>query len=56
MEFELCCECGAFTGRGGAGEDSLFCEWCEVGPFCEDCFELHFYDDDFAYEEGVFQR
>ncbi len=38
---ERCCVCDDPTGRAGAGEDSIFCERCEVGPFCEECAKGH---------------
>ena len=37
---ELCSECEEPTGRAGAGEDSLYSDDGETGPFCEGCFEL----------------
>lgn len=37
-KYEVCCSCGELTGRAGAGEDSLYLQ--EVGPFCEDCYEV----------------
>lgn len=36
--YEVCCSCGELTGRAGAGEDSLYLQ--DVGPFCEDCYEV----------------
>ena len=41
MTVELCCECGEPTGKAGRGEDSLYCEACEAGPYCEECFDFH---------------
>ena len=39
--FEECCECGEYTGKSGFDEDSLYCESCGAGPFCESCFDIH---------------
>ena len=39
--FETCCECDGLTDRAGRGEDSLYCEDCEAGPFCNNCFDKH---------------
>ena len=36
---ERCCICDEPTGRAGRGEDSIYCERCEAGPFCENCLE-----------------
>lgn len=36
MSYELCCFCGAETGRAGKSEDSIFFD--DLGPFCEECY------------------
>jgi len=36
-EIETCCKCGEATGRAGKGEDSIYCDECDAGPFCMDC-------------------
>lgn len=38
--FEHCCNCGDKTGKSGKGDDSLYCEVCGKGPFCEDCWYI----------------
>jgi hypothetical protein len=38
---EYCGICGEPTGRAGHADDSLYCEHCEAGPFCPECFEAH---------------
>lgn len=38
---EFCLACGDPTGRAGRGDDSIHCESCECGPFCEACMEQH---------------
>ena len=38
---ETCCECGCATGRAGRGDDSMYCDDCDAGPFCEDCYAAH---------------
>lgn len=40
-QIELCCECDEPTGRAGKSDDSLYCEFCEGGPFCEECHGPH---------------
>jgi hypothetical protein len=37
---QLCCECNESTGR--CEEDQIICDDCEDGPFCEECYSLHF--------------
>ena len=37
-ELEYCCECDNPTGRAGKGEDSLYTDGVELGPYCEDCW------------------
>lgn len=34
---EQCFRCGDFTGKAGAGDDSIFDEF-GYGPYCEPCF------------------
>lgn len=41
MEYELCFVCGDETGRAGRGDDSIYCDECDEGPFCLGCYELH---------------
>ncbi len=45
---EMCVVCDDPTGRAGRGEDSIYCDVCEVvgvnilcGPFCADCYDIH---------------
>lgn len=38
---EECCECDEPTGRAGKGEDSIYCDECEEGPFCSECWAKH---------------
>lgn len=38
---EHCSQCGERTGRAGRGEDSIYCDECEAGPFCEQCWREH---------------
>jgi len=38
---EICVGCGDPTGRAGKGEDSIYCDPCDIGPFCEGCIEQH---------------
>ena len=45
-ELERCCICDEPTGGAGKDEDSLYCEKCDAGPFCEGCY------DDFARQEA----
>ena len=40
-QMEECYECGEHTGRAGASDDSLYCENCNRGPYCSDCFTEH---------------
>jgi hypothetical protein len=40
-DIEHCVNCGDPTGKAGEGEDSLFCNACGEGPFCERCDEEH---------------
>ena len=36
---EHCCQCDEPTGRAGRADDSLYC--CDLGPFCEECYNEH---------------
>lgn len=38
---EHCLACGDPTGRAGRGDDSIYCDQCECGPFCEKCIDAH---------------
>jgi hypothetical protein len=38
---ETCCDCGGRTGRAGRGDDSIYCDQCDEGPFCSECWKLH---------------
>lgn len=40
-DFEECCVCGSHTGRAGRGDDSIYCDDCDMGPFCEGCWHQH---------------
>jgi len=35
---ERCCSCDEPTRRG---EDSIYCDEHDSGPYCEDCWETH---------------
>jgi len=41
LTYEYCCDCGCETGKAGRGEDSIYCDLCDSGPFCEECFDKH---------------
>ena len=41
LMMERCCSCDEYTGRAGKGEDSLYCDEHDSGPYCEDCWETH---------------
>lgn len=41
MTYETCTECGCETGKAGRGEDSLYSEYDDSGPYCGDCFDVH---------------
>ena len=41
LPLEYCFLCGESTGRAGAGEDSIYCDECEKGPFCLECWHKH---------------
>ena len=36
---EMCERCDEPTGRAGESDDSIYCDNCERGPFCEDCVD-----------------
>jgi len=38
---ELCFQCGRETERAGVGEDSIYTDDGEHGPFCEDCWDAY---------------
>lgn len=38
---ETCIYCGHPTGRAGRAEDSIYCDRCDTGPFCRECFDEH---------------
>ena len=38
---EYCGVCGEPTGNAGRGEDSNYCDRCDVGPFCWQCSLEH---------------
>ena len=40
-KLEFCCKCDEPTGNAGIDDDSLYCEYCCEGPFCDKCFEQH---------------
>ena len=42
---EYCFICDEPTGRAGKGEDSLYCDECDKGPYCPDCFRKHHESD-----------
>ena len=42
---ELCFVCDEPTGRAGKGEDSLYCDECDKGPYCPECFRKHHESD-----------
>ena len=46
MSYEECFICNELTGRAGAGEDSLYCDECDKGPYCPDCFRKHHESDE----------
>lgn len=37
QHLEYCGECDEPTGRAGKYEDSIYCDSCGSGPFCENC-------------------
>jgi hypothetical protein len=38
---EMCSVCDQPTGYAGIAEDSLYCEYCGEGPFCDTCYDTH---------------
>ena len=38
---ERCCVCDQPTGKAGAGDGSLYCAYCDQGPFCDECYDAH---------------
>ena len=38
---EYCCVCGEPTGKACRADDSLYCDICDTGPFCKDCYDAH---------------
>jgi len=38
---ERCIECDDATGRAGRGDDSLYRDCDETGPYCPDCADDH---------------
>jgi len=42
---EECIICGESTGSAGKDEDSLYCDFCDSGPYCEKCFDKHDNED-----------
>ena len=41
LRLERCCACDNLSGGGGQADDSLFCDRCGVGPFCDECADTH---------------
>ena len=41
MTLERCFICDEPTGKAGRFDDSLYCDLCGEGPFCEDHFATH---------------
>jgi hypothetical protein len=41
LRYEECAVCGDATGRAGRGDDSIYCDDCDDGPFCLDCWKQH---------------
>ena len=46
MRIERCIECDEPTGRAGKYDDSLYCDECGEGPFCEEHAAEHRCDED----------
>jgi len=42
---ELCVLCDEPTGGAGCGEDSLYCDICDIGPLCEECWGIGGHDE-----------
>ena len=49
-KFESCCQCDENTGRADRGEDSLYTEEGDVGPYCATCWDDAEYWQSFAGE------
>lgn len=43
--YERCDICDELTRRAGKGEDSLYCDECDKGPFCSECWDVHHNDE-----------
>ena len=48
--FEYCFLCDEPTGRAGRGDDSLYCDECDTGPYCSSCFDEHHRGNELAKE------
>lgn len=46
MELEYCYVCDEPTGRAGKGEDSIYCDVCDKGPFCFLCWKKHEHNEE----------
>ena len=51
-DLEYCFYCSCPTGRAGRADDSLYCELCDAGPFCDECYEEHLVECE-GEKEGV---
>lgn len=53
--YEVCCKCGAATGRAGRADDSIYIEYNgdEIGPLCEDCYKPFQEIDDLKAELAI---
>ena len=38
---EYCFLCDNPTDKAGAADDSVFCDCCDTGPYCEECWGKH---------------
>lgn len=38
---ERCVVCEEPTGNAGAGDGSIYCDACNEGPFCDECWAAH---------------
>ena len=54
--YERCDICDELTGRAGKGEDSLYCDECDKGPFCSECHDIHRADDRLASARVIMER
>lgn len=50
---EECCECGAWTGKAGPGDGSLYSTDGERGPYCERCHSAYVELPDTAAERDA---